>query len=118
MASHCANYITEQLPPFLNIVIIDQVLDFRFCVIQPGLAMWLEMAQIVQITLGATMCLLVAVQFIRESLQIYKVTKRFQVNRYMNLLAREGMIYFLAYVHVLTLHILFDPIKLMALCYK
>ena len=31
---------------------------------------------------------------------MYKATKRFQLNRYMNLLVGEGMIYFLAYVHL------------------
>lgn len=45
------------------------------------------------------MCLLVARQFIKESLQTYKATKQFRPNRYMMLLGREGTIYFLAYVH-------------------
>ena len=44
------------------------------------------------------MCLLVAFQFIKQSLQIDNVTKEFQLNRYMNLLVREGMLYFLTYV--------------------
>lgn len=52
-----------------------------------------------QIVLGSSMCLLVARQFIKESLQTYKATKQFRPNRYMMLLGREGTIYFLAYVH-------------------
>ena len=57
---------------------------------------------VTQMTLGASMCLLVAIQFIKELLQMYKATKRFQLNRYMNLLAREGVSYFAAYVEVPT----------------
>ena len=51
-------------------------------------------------TLSALMCLLVVIQLIREALQMYKATKRFQLNGYMNLLVWEGMIYFLTYVDV------------------
>ena len=77
-----------------------QVLDFSFCVQQntsPILELLVDGAQI---TLGALMCLLVALKFIREAHQVYKATKRFRLNRYMNLLFREGMIYFLVYVQV------------------
>lgn len=48
------------------------------------------------------MCLLVGVQSIRQSLQIYRATKRFELGRYVSLLAREGLFYFLAYVHILS----------------
>ena len=85
-------------------MIIVQVLDSSFCVAQYGSPIWPEALGTVQITLGALMCLLVAIQFIRQSLQMYKVTKRFELSRYMNLLAREGMFYFLAYVHVSPSH--------------
>ena len=61
-------------------------------------AIWVEIMYSVQITLGALMCLLLAIQFIRESLQMYGATKRFRLNRYMNLLAREGVVYFFTYV--------------------
>ena len=83
-----------------HIVDTNQVLDVSYCVLQPGHTALLETAIIVQITLGVSMCLLVAIQFIKELLQMYKATKRFQMNRYMNLLAREGMTYFAAYVCV------------------
>ena len=68
--------------------------------VQNGFPIWPEAVLAVQITLGALMCLLVAIQFVRQSLQMYRVTKRFELNRYMSLLTREGMFYFLAYVHV------------------
>ena len=31
---------------------------------------------------------------------MYKIARRWQLGRYMNLFAREGMLYFLAYVHI------------------
>ena len=67
---------------------------------QGGSAIWPEIIDAAQIALGALMCLLVIIQFIKESLQMYKATKHFRLNRYMNLLVREGMVYFVAYVHV------------------
>lgn len=53
-----------------------------------------------QLALGAIMCLLIAVRFTKQALQMYKATKRLQLSRYMNVLSREGLIYFLAYVHI------------------
>ena len=79
-------------------MVIAQVLDFSFCMLQNGFPVWLEAVTAVQITLGALMCLLVTIQFIRQSLHMYQVTKRFEPSRYMNLVAREGLLYFLAYV--------------------
>lgn len=75
---------------------------------------WGKALYIVQITLGGVMCLLIAIQFVRTSLQMYKATKRFQLNRYVNLLVREGMLYFLAYVHVLS----YLTAELTGHCYK
>ena len=63
-------------------------------------SIWPLLVDSALIPLGALMCLLVVIQFIREALQMHKVTKRFCLNRYMNLLVREGMIYYLVYVQV------------------
>ena len=85
---------------FLPLAVIVQELDYSFCDMQIGYSpIWVEIINPVQITLGAFMCLLIAIRFMKESLQMYNATKRFQLNCYMNLLAREGIIYFLAYVH-------------------
>ena len=76
-----------------------QVVDFSFCTSQPGspLAIWAEVAiDLVRSIIGALMCLLVSIQFITQSLQMYRVTKRFELSRYLNLLTKEGMFYFLA----------------------
>ena len=61
---------------------------------------WLEIKDVAQIVLGASMCLLIIIRFTRESLQMYGVAKQFRLSCYMDVLFREGMVYFLAYVHV------------------
>lgn len=71
-----------------------------------SLALWIDVAMdIVQITLGGLMCLLLAIQFIKESLQMYRATRRLELSRYVNLLVREGMFYFIAYVHILLFNL-------------
>ena len=85
-------------------MVIVHVLDSSFCVVQYGSPVWPEAMAAVQITLGALMCLLVAIQFVGQSLQMYQVAMRFELSRYMNLLTREGMFYFLVYVHVSPSH--------------
>ncbi|KAF8548549.1 hypothetical protein OG21DRAFT_749256 [Imleria badia] len=58
------------------------------------------MAAMIQITHGAAMCNLTIVQFGRQSLQMYRLTKQWQPNRYLILLVRQGILYFFAYVAV------------------
>ena len=90
-----------------------QVLRFSFCTqLETTLPISSDTIDFVQISLGALMCLLVVIQCAREALQMYKARRNFRMNRYMNLLVREGMIYFLAYVNISTF--IFHPDKLMA----
>ena len=71
-----------------------------FCITNySGSIIWSEVICAAQITLGASMCLLVALEFAGQALRIYKATQRFRLNRYMNLLLREGFVYFVTYVH-------------------
>ena len=82
-----------------HIAEIVQVLDSSLCETKQVIPSWLVFVRnAVQTTLGILMCLLVANRLARDSLQMYKVTKQIQISRYMNLLARDGMLYFLAYV--------------------
>ena len=102
MASYYAHYITKHAS-FASpdhIAVVTQVLDYSVCKLRSGTPLWVvDVIDIVQITLGALMCLLVLVRFVRHSYQMYRATKRFELSRYMNLLARDGLVYFLAYVH-------------------
>ncbi|KAF8548554.1 hypothetical protein OG21DRAFT_749816 [Imleria badia] len=73
-----------------------QILDFSFCVVQPTSPIWRNIATILQTTHGAAMCILAIIQFVRQSLQMYRVTKQWQISRYTSLLVREGILYFFA----------------------
>ena len=93
MALYPAHYMTRHY-----IVVTTQMLDILLCVQQSSYPIWSEAIDIVQITLGTLMCSLVVTQFIREALQMYKATKHVRLNRYMSLLVREAIFYFLGYV--------------------
>ena len=78
-----------------------QVLDFSFCLVDfEASPIWADVRNSLQFALGAVMWLLVTAKFIRNSYQMYKMTKEWRFSRYLNLFAREGMLYFLAYVHL------------------
>ncbi|KAF8128540.1 hypothetical protein EV363DRAFT_1221139 [Boletus edulis] len=93
-------------------MVTGQVLDFSFCVTDDGgFPILAEVTDILQFVLSATLCLLVAAQFIRQALQMYTVTKQWQLNRYMNLFAREGILYFLAVFLNVLINLLFFAAK-------
>lgn len=77
-----------------------QILGFSACQVQPTSVVWLEVSTILQVTHSATTCVLAMVQFVRQLLQMYRVTKQWQPNRYMNLLVNQGIMYFSVYVLV------------------
>ena len=85
-------------PPPLHLlaaaVATGQILDFSFCVVQTAPPTWDNMAAILQITHGIAMCILVIIQGVRQSLQMYHVTKQWQLNRYMKMLVQQEILYF------------------------
>ena len=83
------------------IVVIEQASGFSFCNFQFSTPLWVvAVTGAVQIALGALMCLLVIVRFVRESIRIYKAATRFELSRYVSLLTRDGVLYFFGYVVV------------------
>ncbi|KAF8553299.1 hypothetical protein OG21DRAFT_1485499 [Imleria badia] len=77
-----------------------QIPGVSFCLVL-STPVWANEAAILQITHGAAMCILAIFQFVRQSLQMYRVTKQWQLNRYMSLLVKQGILYFFAYVLML-----------------
>ena len=71
-----------------------RIQNVSYCKVGTSPVIWTYVTTISQITLGATMCILVIVQFMRQSLQMYSVNKQWQLNRYIKLLVREGILYF------------------------
>ena len=95
---------TLQNRPLDHLVIIAQVLNYSICEFQIVVLFSVILLQTAaQVILGTLMCLLAVIQSIRESLQMYRVTERFEISRYLSLLTRDGILYFLAYVHSLVL---------------
>jgi hypothetical protein len=93
--------------PFLghhwHTVHTTQILDFSFCVWQNELPSLTNVVSILQMTHAAAMCILAIAQFVRQSLQMRRATKVWQLNRYMNLLVKQGILYFLGYVSLFSL---------------
>ncbi|KAF8442324.1 hypothetical protein L210DRAFT_3536329 [Boletus edulis BED1] len=87
--------IVNSIPKNLPAGVI-QILDISFCTLASTVPTWTNVAVILQITQGGTLCLLGIVQVVRQSLQMYRATKAWQINRYMALLVKQGMLSFFA----------------------
>ena len=97
---------TLQNKPLGRIGTITQVLDYSICESQNAVPLSVTFLQdAAQITLDTLICLLAVIRFIKESLQMYKVTRLIEISRYFRLLTRDGILYCLAYVHTLS----FEP---------
>ena len=92
-----AHYTNDRLTAAI-IQILE--LEFSLCMVQPAVPIWTQVVAIFRITRGAAMCILVIAQSVRQSVQMYRVTKQWQVNQYMSLLIQQGNLYFFAYVLV------------------
>ena len=80
-------------------VITAQVLDAAVCdVTYTSTSRFGSYAFIPRFILAALMFVLALAQFTMQSLQAYRMTKQWLPNRYISLLVREGVLYFLAYV--------------------
>jgi len=101
IASAILALVINSVPKNLSVATI-QILDFSVCVVEYTSPTWTEVATILQISHGTAMCMLALFQFMRQSFQMYCVTKQWQPNRYMTLLVSEGFLYFLV-VFVLSL---------------
>ena len=77
-----------------------QIMDFSFCVLGLNQRTWTTVITVLQITHSGAVCTLAIVQFVRQSLQMYRATKQWRPNQYMSLLVKQGILYFLAYVLV------------------
>jgi len=75
-------------------------LGFSFCAITysiPLINTWRWACMFTNMILGGMSCLLIGVQFVRQSFQMYHATKHWQLNRYMALLVHQGILYFIAF---------------------
>ncbi|KAN0092667.1 hypothetical protein V8E55_003451, partial [Tylopilus felleus] len=81
-------------PKFMLVTV--QILNISICVPQDSWTIWAKLAVVFQITHGAIVCVLAVVQSVRQALQMYRATKQWQLDRYMNMLVTQGLLYFFA----------------------
>ena len=87
------------LPPFPSVRVI-QVPDFSVCsalFINTPSQIDLSIT-IPRVILGITFLILAFIPTLKQLVEMYRATKQWQPNKYMQLLMREGILYFLVYV--------------------
>ena len=90
------------LPATLLPVETIHVVDFSFCnnSLSDTASMFAVYEEIPRFILSAILLILAITQTLRQSVNMYKATKQWQPNRYMQRLVRDGILYFLVYVSV------------------
>jgi len=90
-------------------VSVAQVLGSSFCSYNYTrfASTWTNVVIILQMIYGGVLCMLASAQCARRSLQIYHATKQWQLNRYMGLLVRQGVVYFFAFFLLNLINLLF-----------
>lgn len=81
-------------------VLIPPAPDPTVCVIQYHSWNWGRYSAVPVVVLQGLMCLLAIYQSLRQSLQLYRATGRWQFNKYFKLLLHQGVLYFLMYVFI------------------
>ena len=87
-------------------VSIVQVVDFSFCnglTTSQTARLAHFYATVPRFVLGVTLLILVGIPTLRESVGMYRATKQWWSNRYLQQLMRDGIFYFLVYAPLSTL---------------
>ena len=75
-----------------------QIFDLTVCNITPYPTWWSNAFTMIQFILATVSLALVIIQSAKEALQMYQVTRKWQLNRYMEILLRDCVLYFFVYV--------------------
>ncbi|KAF8452921.1 hypothetical protein L210DRAFT_3520008 [Boletus edulis BED1] len=86
-------------PTSLSVIVV-QVLDFSFCIAQPGNTSLRSGTYFVisRSVFSAILTVLAVFQTLWQSFEMYKATKQWQPNRYIQKLVKDGIIYFVVNV--------------------
>ena len=99
--SRTANYVSTSLTPFA-LVVTNQVLDISFCAISiNNVAEVLSTHvydSVLRFVLSALLLILAVSRSLRQLLLMYKATKQWHLNRYMQRLTADGILYFIVWV--------------------
>ncbi|KAF8843543.1 hypothetical protein BDN67DRAFT_964367 [Paxillus ammoniavirescens] len=86
-------------PNVTTTVTTTEAAVFTFCVATyDTTSLFGTYTAIPRLILGVILCTLAVAQFVRQSLDMYKAIKQWQPNRYLELLTRESVLYFIAYL--------------------
>ncbi|KAF8126809.1 hypothetical protein EV363DRAFT_1173849 [Boletus edulis] len=75
-------------------VSIGRLPDITVCGVPLGTQTWNIVSEVMQGILSTVLCSLVVVRFVRESVQIYRATDKWQPNRYLTLIVKDGLLYY------------------------
>ncbi|KAF8126724.1 hypothetical protein EV363DRAFT_1173824, partial [Boletus edulis] len=84
-------------PKYVKVTII-QLLGITVCNPVLNTNTWNTATAVVQFVHGTVLSFLVVAKFVGDSLRTYQATRKWQFNRYISLLVRDGFFYFLVYV--------------------
>ena len=77
----------------------SQVLDYSFCTeVYPVIGPYLKYVVIWPILFDVLLLILALIPLVKESNAMYKATGRWEPNRYMSLIVKEGVAYLFLYV--------------------
>ena len=125
-ASHKPNQNLMHLQSSFPPVITVQVLDFTYCTALLSNTPWPQTVVYLcgvgpRFLLGVVLLVLAVIQTLKQSMEMYRATKQWQPNRYMQQLVKDGIFYFLVYVPLAPSVIsapIFWPILLMSTAEK
>ena len=92
--------VSPCLPSTFSPVTVVQVIDFSFCssTLSNASSNLLLGVVALRLVLSVMLLVLAAISTLRESVMMYKATKQWQPNHYMQLFMKDGIVYFLVYV--------------------
>jgi hypothetical protein len=87
-------------PLYFSPVTVVQVIDFSFCnsSLSNASAHLLLGITAIRVVLGVMLLILAVISNLKQSVALYKATKQWQPNHYMQLFMKDGILYFVAYV--------------------
>lgn len=86
-----------------SLVAVVQVLNHRYCNYTPRTTLSPTYRALPRFILGAMLLILTAIPALKQSVDMYKLTRCWQTNWIMKLLLREGAVYLVVYVSFVSL---------------
>jgi len=83
-------------PKYATVTILPLPLNYIICLYTVSTQAWNKASAIAQFVYGSILCSLMVGKFARDLLRSYEGTRKWHLNRYITLVVREGILYFLA----------------------